>query len=344
MEQIRDEDHLKDVPLPHQYFDLMGGTSTGGIIAIMLGRLRMPVDACIRAYTALAKEAFVPKHPYLPTLPGHPKGQFFATNLENAIKKVIKEQRGECSEHCKNKDGNSESCSHADMPFRDIDCTKTAVLAVTKVNVEAAPTLFKTYDTSTTFRDCTIWEVARATSAATSFFKSIKCGRDEIEFIDAAFGHNNPCEILIKEARRVFPDATKFQILSIGTGMGKVIDIKDSRKSILRALKEMTTSSKHVADRVADAYAVDEDYFRFNVDRGLEDVTLAEWDEKSTISGHTHNYLEKEGDRMLKCAQMLSKHRKNATVEKGSTPQAETDSKETAVSVQVDRVQTAFEK
>lgn len=30
-----------DPPLPCQYFDMIGGTGTGGIIAIMLGRLRM---------------------------------------------------------------------------------------------------------------------------------------------------------------------------------------------------------------------------------------------------------------------------------------------------------------
>ena len=38
IQRLRQEDQ---VPLPCQYFDLMGGTSTGGLIAIMLGRLRM---------------------------------------------------------------------------------------------------------------------------------------------------------------------------------------------------------------------------------------------------------------------------------------------------------------
>jgi patatin-like phospholipase/acyl hydrolase len=61
-----------------------------------------------------------------------------------------------------------------------------------KANMGAAPTLFKTYDTSTSYKDCSIWKVARATSATTSFFRSIQLGRDNIEFIDSGFGYNNP--------------------------------------------------------------------------------------------------------------------------------------------------------
>jgi patatin-like phospholipase/acyl hydrolase len=38
IQRLKEDD---EVPLPCQYFDLMGGTSTGGLIAIMLGRLRM---------------------------------------------------------------------------------------------------------------------------------------------------------------------------------------------------------------------------------------------------------------------------------------------------------------
>ena len=44
--------------LPCHYFDYMAGTSTGGLISIMLGRLRMNVDDCIEEYRTLGKEVF----------------------------------------------------------------------------------------------------------------------------------------------------------------------------------------------------------------------------------------------------------------------------------------------
>ncbi|KAF2197771.1 FabD/lysophospholipase-like protein, partial [Delitschia confertaspora ATCC 74209] len=43
---------------PCEVFDLIGGTSTGGLIAIMLGRLEMDVDQCITAYSSLAEAVF----------------------------------------------------------------------------------------------------------------------------------------------------------------------------------------------------------------------------------------------------------------------------------------------
>ncbi len=167
------------------------------------------------------------------------------------------------------------------------------VLAITKDNVDAPPTLFSTYHVPAKFQGCTIWQVARATSAATSFFKPVIVGRDGIEFIDAAFGHNNPCEILIEESRRQFPNRQHIQVLSIGTGLGDVIAIEKTRLSILNALKKMATTSKAVATRLDSRYGDggECEYHRFNVEQGLQDITLSDWDKASTISAHTHNYL-----------------------------------------------------
>jgi patatin-like phospholipase/acyl hydrolase len=48
-------------PKPCDYFDLIGGTSTGGLIAIMLGRLQMDIEACIEAYLQISKDVFQPR-------------------------------------------------------------------------------------------------------------------------------------------------------------------------------------------------------------------------------------------------------------------------------------------
>ena len=61
------------------------------------------------------------------------------------------------------------NCTHP------IDISRySVVLAITKSNVRAMPTLFKSYEETQSLKDCAIWEVARATSAATTFFESIK--------------------------------------------------------------------------------------------------------------------------------------------------------------------------
>jgi patatin-like phospholipase/acyl hydrolase len=52
------EGHLEEVPRPCDIFDLIIGTSTGGLIAVMLGRLHMTIDECITKYEQIGKEVF----------------------------------------------------------------------------------------------------------------------------------------------------------------------------------------------------------------------------------------------------------------------------------------------
>ncbi|KAI1172576.1 acyl transferase/acyl hydrolase/lysophospholipase [Nemania sp. FL0916] len=293
METIRKSKGLESTPKPCEYFDLIGGTSTGGIIAIMLGRLRMTVDECIRAYSKVAQIAFTSKRTTF--LPAAPEGAYSARALESAIKQTVREYcvEPQCVEQRRQGSSTVDSCPHEGALFRDPSCTKTAILTITKVNVDGLPTLLRTYDMSEKYQGCTIWQVARATSAATTFFKSIKLGRDNVEFIDAGFGYNNPCEVLIDEAQRQFPDRRELQILSIGTGLGKIVGIK-GRRSILKALEKMASTSTRVAQKLDRQLGGTGQYYRFNVDRGLEDITLADWEKESTIAGHTDNYLENQ--------------------------------------------------
>jgi patatin-like phospholipase/acyl hydrolase len=181
------------------------------------------------------------------------------------------------------------------------------VLAVTKADVGAIPTKFKTYNIGDDFRECRIWEIARATAAALTFFPSISCGEQEIEFIDAGFGHNNPTEVLLSEAQDLFLDEICGCVISIGTGLSGVITIEDKRLSILNALRKMAINSDAVHRRLANRLLEDV-YFRFNVTKGLDHITLSDWEKSSTISAHTVNYLAEVDVRraISRCARILT--------------------------------------
>ena len=84
-------------------------------------------------------------------------------------------------------------------------------------------------------------------------------------------------------------------MLSIGTGLGDVVAIGNSRRSIIKALKQMASSSKKVAASLDRQYGGKGQYYRFNVDNGLQDVTLSDWEKTSQISAHTRNYLGEHG-------------------------------------------------
>lgn len=80
-------------PKPCDYFDMICGTSTGGLIAIMLGRLEMTVEQCIEAYIVLMDVIFDPKdRAWLPfrVRNGKVKPRYKTEQFEQAIKQVIR--------------------------------------------------------------------------------------------------------------------------------------------------------------------------------------------------------------------------------------------------------------
>jgi patatin-like phospholipase/acyl hydrolase len=172
--------------------------------------------------------------------------------------------------------------------------------------VGSLPAKFKTYNIGDDFKDCKIWEIARATSTTTTFFKSISCGHQSIEFIDAGFGHNNPSEVLLSEVRHNFLGDHYDCILSIGTGLGGVITVNNKRRSILETLKKIA-SHADAAHRRLERSLPHAIYFSFNVTRGLDDVSLSDWKQSSKSSAHTANYLaEKQVEEAIeRCAKIL---------------------------------------
>jgi hypothetical protein len=77
------------IPKPCEHFDLIIGTGTGGLIAIMLGRLRLDLETCKEVYVRMTRKVFetdktIAGIPYRSTL-------FKASKLEEAIKECVKE-------------------------------------------------------------------------------------------------------------------------------------------------------------------------------------------------------------------------------------------------------------
>ncbi|KAL3453533.1 hypothetical protein BJX65DRAFT_302434 [Aspergillus insuetus] len=58
------EGKLAEEPRPFEVFDLIAGTSTGGLIAVMLGRLHMTIDECIAEYEEVEKKIFGRRPPF----------------------------------------------------------------------------------------------------------------------------------------------------------------------------------------------------------------------------------------------------------------------------------------
>ncbi|MBE7180175.1 MAG: patatin-like phospholipase family protein [Terriglobus roseus] len=78
-----------EIPKPCDHFDLIAGTGTGGLIAIMLGRLRLDVETCKDVYVRMTKRVFetdktIAGIPYRSTL-------FKASKLEEAIRDCVRE-------------------------------------------------------------------------------------------------------------------------------------------------------------------------------------------------------------------------------------------------------------
>jgi patatin-like phospholipase/acyl hydrolase len=83
MRKIQKEKNLDEPPKPCEIFDLICGTSTGGIIALMLGRLQMTVEKAIDVYCNVSGRVFGKAKRRIS------EGKFSATELENVMQETI---------------------------------------------------------------------------------------------------------------------------------------------------------------------------------------------------------------------------------------------------------------
>ncbi|KAF2012508.1 hypothetical protein BU24DRAFT_442957 [Aaosphaeria arxii CBS 175.79] len=194
------------------FFDLIVGTSTGGILALGLGVKNWRVEDCMNMFTRLIDKAFTRKIFGGVTLG---KTKYRTQPLDDALKECFGNEAlfgGEL---------------HTPRSGR-----KVAVTSATETGEQAV--IFTNYnrvdDEEIHYRlkrphhpedDVMIREAARATSAAPTFFKPFRNERTKEGFLDGAVFHNNPVRIANYESKLLWPDAERCHpdiLLSLGTG------------------------------------------------------------------------------------------------------------------------------
>jgi predicted acylesterase/phospholipase RssA len=256
------------------------------LIALMLGRLRMTTDEAMQAYNSLTRAVFSKENKKWKVQ----DGLFKATTLKEEVKKLVSEQK---------------------LGERMLDAStsttkgKAFVCAMPANNMEY-PRRFRTYPVRVlASANCEIWEAARATSAAPTFFKRIEIddgsgGKEE--FVDGGMGCNNPVNQVLAEARDVFGnDRMVGCLVSIGTGHPGTIGLarpdsfqKFLPTKLIDVLKKIATDCEKTANELSTRFQDYESfYYRFNVEHGAEGISLEEWEKMGELTEHTKAYLHK---------------------------------------------------
>jgi hypothetical protein len=169
----------------------------------------------------LLKEIFRVDNVLAGTVPvGDDQCRFDFNIFETVVKELMEERLG---------DQNYVISANVKTPKVPLQC-RTFVVVKMAGNVNALPTIFRSYFAGGAPRSkCAIWEAARATTAAPSFFKPmiIPNPPPPITYVDGGLGCNNPSQLAIVEAQRIWGTGKKICIVSIGTGQQSAKSIVD---------------------------------------------------------------------------------------------------------------------
>ncbi|KAJ5788150.1 hypothetical protein N7457_003140 [Penicillium paradoxum] len=349
------------IPKPCDHFDLIAGTGTGGLIALMLGRLRLDLETCKEVYVRMTRRVFetdktIAGIPYRSTL-------FKASKLEEAIRECVREHTVFEAEG--NDTGNANPRdSMASLPYSPVSVpqrsvsrgsfstsaashpmtatsqrgsaflnglrwgnpnallydrrehrTKTAVTAMYKGTPrKGSAVLLRSYDSRREPPpefDCTIWQAGRATSATGLAFKPIQIGQHH--FIDEGHGTYNPSPQILDEAIvNEWPGREVGVFISMGTGKRPAGTnnrqhewwedfFGDSLGTFAEARRRLIMKIEGCEDihtdmlrtHLAKRNVSKDNYFRLNVEVGVGEFGMNEWNRLADISTNTRQYLAK---------------------------------------------------
>lgn len=261
-------------------FDLIAGTSTGGILALGLSKDDGNGNA---QYSALDLVKIYEEH----------GSEIFARSFWRGVSSI-----GGLTDELYSDDG-------IERVLKDYFGDEPLGASLTKVLISSydiqnrTPLFFKSWRDE--FREVPMRYVARATSAAPTYFEPAKVpvgGATKI-LVDGGVFINSPSVSAYAEARRIFPDETDFFVLSIGTGeLIRPIsydEAKDWGKAgwLLPLLDCMFDGVSDAADYQMNSF-LDDNYIRMQVD-----LAIASDDMDNASKGNIKN-LKDEAERLIR--------------------------------------------
>lgn len=139
-----------------------------------------------------------------------------------------------------------------------------------------------------------------ATTAAPTFFDPVDIG--DFTFADGGLGANNPVNEVEREATDIWCVDKKSKLMqlvkcfiSIGTGHPGVNPFKQSVYGFLKdTIRQIATETEKTERNFIARWANELDekrYFRFNVQQGLQDIGLEEYNKRKEMNSATISYL-----------------------------------------------------
>lgn len=269
------------------YFDLIGGTSTGSIIATFLA-LGWPVDRLRDLYHRVGREAFRPRRHWL-----GPVGRMLGAKFDSApLERLLRKHLGERTL------GSEDLSSGLMVIVKRADTA--SVWALLNLPAHAF------YEDN---RDLPLWEIIRASTAAPTFFSPRTIddvgGGERAVFVDGGVSmHCNPALQLLMVARLAgfglrWPfGEEKLLLCSVGTGSFA------SRSSIgaLSRANNLQWATLLIGQLMADAGELNE--------------TLLQWMSKSATARVIDRQIGALGDDLLGTRPLLTYLRYDVELEK----------------------------
>jgi patatin-like phospholipase/acyl hydrolase len=318
-----------------RHFNLLAGTSTGGLLALGLGTPRpggsQPFTAAemVKLYQKKGPKIFAQSLWHSVTSLGAVTDERYdSDNIEDILKDLLKNRKLS-------------------------DCLAEVDILVPSYEIERRiPYFFKSWHArgeppvageKPAERDFLAREVARATSAAPTYFQPAKVksmAGESYAFIDGGVFANNPGMAALVAARWLYPQAEAFEILSLGTGtMERPIPYEDAKnwglmgwaRPVISVMMGGNSATVHYQLReIADTFKVAVHYNRFEIDLGQDpdDLNAVNDDFDDASPGNMAALMGKADD-LLKTFQveledlisrLQSEPKTNRAVLRGVTP------------------------